>query len=87
MVGNHEIGSSGDSWSKPCFRLLDYHHHSDKNHRRAEQSRGEIDRMLVEGAPAPDFTAFDHTGNEIRLSDLRGKKVWLWFFSSPGGGN
>ena len=43
--------------------------------------------MLKEGDPAPDFTALDHAGNEIRLSNLRGKKVWLWFFSSPGGGN
>ena len=43
--------------------------------------------MLKAGDPAPDFTAVDHTGQEIRLSDHRGKKVWLWFFSSPGGGN
>ena len=55
---------------------------------RVEQGRREeIDRMLKNGATAPDFTALDHTGNEIRLSNLRGKKVWLWFFSSPGGGN
>jgi len=47
----------------------------------------EKNRMLKEGDPAPDFTALDHTGKEVRLSDLRGKKVWLWFFSSPGGGN
>ncbi|HIN06633.1 MAG TPA: redoxin domain-containing protein [Dehalococcoidia bacterium] len=43
--------------------------------------------MLKEGVLAPEFTALDHTGKEVRLSDLRGKKVWLWFFSSPGGGN
>ena len=47
----------------------------------------ENNRMLKEGDPAPDFTALDHAGEEVRLSDLRGKKVWLWFFSSPGGGN
>ena len=45
------------------------------------------DRVLEEGDRAPDFTTFDHTGKEIRLSDLRGRKVWLWFFSSPGGNN
>ena len=45
------------------------------------------DRMLKEGDMAPDFTAVDHTGKEVSLSDLRGKKVWLWFYSSPGGGN
>ena len=44
-------------------------------------------KMLKEGDPAPDFTALDHTGKEVRLSGLRGNKVWLWFFSSPGGGN
>ena len=43
--------------------------------------------MIKEGDPALDFTALDHTGNEVRLSDLKGQKVWLWFFSSPGGGN
>ena len=31
--------------------------------------------MLKEGDPAPDFTALDHTGTEIRLSELKGKKV------------
>ena len=56
-------------------------------HTSSKTKSEEINRMLKEGEPAPDFTALDHTGNEIRLSDLRGKKVWLWFFSSPGGGN
>ena len=45
------------------------------------------ERMPKEGGKAPDFTTVDHTGNEVKLSDLEGKKVWLWFFSSPGGGN
>ena len=43
--------------------------------------------MLKEGDAAPDFTTADHLGNEFKLSDLKGNKVWLWFFSSPGGGN
>ncbi len=43
--------------------------------------------MLNVGDPAPDFTATDHTGTQVRLSDFRGKKVWLWFYTSPGGGN
>ena len=43
--------------------------------------------MIKEGDPAPDFTTLDHTGNEVRLSDLKGQKVWLWFFSPRGGGN
>jgi len=55
---------------------------------KIEQGRPEeIVRMLKNGEIAPEFTALVHTGNEIRLSDLRGRKVWLWFFSSPGGGN
>ena len=43
--------------------------------------------MLKEGDAAPDFTTTDHTGKELKLSDLKGSKVWLWFFTSPGGGN
>jgi peroxiredoxin len=43
--------------------------------------------MLKEGDRASDFTAVDHTGKQVRLADLRGKKIWLWFFSSVGGGN
>lgn len=43
--------------------------------------------MLKEGDMAPNFTTVDHTGVEVRLTDLLGKKVWLWFYSSPGGGN
>ncbi len=41
--------------------------------------------MLKVGDPAPEFTAKDHTGAEVKLSDLKGGKVWLWFFTSPGG--
>ena len=43
--------------------------------------------MLQEGDTAADFSAVDHNGNGFRMSDFKGKKVWLWFFSSPGGGN
>jgi peroxiredoxin Q/BCP len=43
--------------------------------------------MLKQGDQAPDFTLKDHTGAEVKLSSLRGKKVWLWFYTSPGGKN
>ena len=43
--------------------------------------------MLQVGQKAPDFTLQDSSGNTVRLSDLRGRKVWLWFFTSPGGNN
>ena len=43
--------------------------------------------MVEEGDIAPDFTTLDHAGIETRLADLKGHKVWLWFFSSPGGSN
>jgi peroxiredoxin len=36
--------------------------------------------MLKPGDPAPDFDTTDHTGKPLRLRDLRGKKVVLWFF-------
>ena len=48
--------------------------------------RGEP-KMLNAGDPAPDFDAVDHQGNRLKLSDLRGKKVVLWFYpkaDTPG---
>ena len=44
-------------------------------------------RMLKPGDPAPDFEATDHEGKAVRLRDLRGKKVVLWFYpkaDTPG---
>ena len=44
-------------------------------------------RMLKVGDPAPYFEAQAHTGEIVRLRDLRGKKVVLWFYpkaDSPG---
>lgn len=43
--------------------------------------------MLNVGDPAPDFDAVDHQGHRVKLSDLRGKKVVLWFYpkaDTPG---
>lgn len=43
--------------------------------------------MLKEGDQAPDFTAKTHTGETVKLSDLRGKRVLLWFYpmaDTPG---
>jgi peroxiredoxin Q/BCP len=48
--------------------------------------RGEA-KMLNVGDTAPDFDAVDHNGNRVKLSDLRGKKVVLWFYpkaDTPG---
>ena len=42
---------------------------------------------LKVGDPAPDFTLKDSNGQTVRLADLRGRKVLLYFFTSPGGGN
>ena len=39
------------------------------------------------GSVAPHFTLDDCDGNTVSLSDLEGKKVLLYFFTSPGGGN
>jgi len=44
-------------------------------------------RMLNVGDTAPDFEVPDHEGNTVRLKDLRGKKVVLWFYpkaDTPG---
>jgi peroxiredoxin len=43
--------------------------------------------MLNPGDEAPEFDLFDHRGEPLRLKDLRGKKVVLWFFpkaDTPG---
>jgi peroxiredoxin Q/BCP len=43
--------------------------------------------QLHSGDPAPHFEATDQDGNLIRLSDLRGKKVALYFYpkdDTPG---
>lgn len=37
--------------------------------------------MLKNGDKAPDFTLKDKNGNDISLSDFRGKKVVLYFYS------
>ena len=41
--------------------------------------------MLKVGDKAPEFSLSDQDGKSVRLSDLRGKKVWLWFYTSSGG--
>ena len=38
--------------------------------------------MLQLGDSAPDFTLPDQDGNEVRLSDLRGQTVVLYFYPS-----
>jgi peroxiredoxin Q/BCP len=43
--------------------------------------------MLKEGAVAPDFTVKDENGETVRLKDLRGEKVVLYFYpkdDTPG---
>ena len=37
-------------------------------------------KLLKVGTPAPDFTLKDHTGATVTLSELRGKRVLLWFY-------
>lgn len=42
---------------------------------------------LEEGANAPDFKGIDQDGNEIQLSDFRGKRIILYFYpkdDTPG---
>ena len=42
---------------------------------------------LAVGDTAPDFEVVDYNGNTVRLADLRGKTVVLWFYpaaDTPG---
>lgn len=36
--------------------------------------------MLDQGSEAPDFRLPDQDGNDVRLSDLRGQTVVLYFY-------
>jgi peroxiredoxin Q/BCP len=43
--------------------------------------------VLQPGTTAPDFTLPSHDGGSIKLSDLRGKWVLLWWYpmaDTPG---
>ncbi len=43
--------------------------------------------MLEIGAEAPAFSVQDHHGETVRLADLSGQKVLLWFYpkaDTPG---
>ncbi len=50
-------------------------------------AKASIDKRIESGAarvgqPAPDFTLNDMSGNPVRLSDLRGKAVFINFFAT-----
>ena len=40
--------------------------------------------MLAEGVEAPDFTVPDQNGNQVSLSDYRGRWLALWWFPKAG---
>jgi peroxiredoxin Q/BCP len=43
--------------------------------------------MIEPGQPAPDFELPNQDGEPVRLSDLRGKRIVLYFYSkadTPG---
>ncbi|MCS6896086.1 MAG: thioredoxin-dependent thiol peroxidase [Bacteroidia bacterium] len=46
-----------------------------------------MSNLLPKGSVAPDFTGIDQNGRSIRLSELRGKKVIIYFYpkdDTPG---
>jgi peroxiredoxin Q/BCP len=42
--------------------------------------------MLAVGTQAPDFTVPAHDGSMVRLADLLGQKVVLWFYPKANTG-
>ena len=43
--------------------------------------------MLTVGSMAPEFELLDHLGRKVKLAELRGKRVVLWFYpkaDTPG---
>ena len=45
---------------------------------------GRIGAMIEQGATAPDFTLPDQDGENVSLSDFRGKPVVLYFYPKAG---
>ncbi len=48
---------------------------------------GRRNAMLSPGDPAPAFTVRSHLGSDVRLADLAGQYVVLWFYpkaDTPG---
>jgi peroxiredoxin Q/BCP len=48
------------------------------------ESKKSMAAKLEEGNKAPDFTVRDENGDTVRLKDLRGKKVVLYFYPKDG---
>src|ERR671928_239928 len=51
------------------------------------ESTASIGAMVAEGQPAPDFELKSDSGDTVRLSNLRGKQVVLYFYpkdDTPG---
>ena len=54
---------------------------------RRSPPQPEEELMLNPGDKAPDFAGRDHTGKTVKLSELKGKTVVLWFYpkaDTPG---
>jgi thioredoxin-dependent peroxiredoxin len=45
---------------------------------------GEDGMKLKKGDAAPDFSLQDQNGTTVRLADLKGKKVLLFFYPKAG---
>lgn len=43
--------------------------------------------IIEAGTAAPDFTLPNQDGELVRLRDLRGRRVVVWFFSRAFGSN
>jgi cytochrome oxidase Cu insertion factor (SCO1/SenC/PrrC family) len=50
------------------------------NEKGRRRERSHMARDISEGASAPDFTLPSDQGGDIRLKDLKGKKVVLYFY-------
>jgi peroxiredoxin Q/BCP len=54
---------------------------------RLTDGKGQEAHMLSVGTEAPDFAVRAHDGKTVKLADLRGRKVILWFYpkaDTPG---
>ncbi len=76
-VANHHLGKDNDAKKILTAHLRDFPDYEDQT-----QVRALLDELKVVGSRAKEFRTTDLAGNPLKLSDLRGKIVFIDFYAS-----